>query len=379
MWLLVVLAACGGSGAAPADAAGDGATPVDATDAAVIRSLDALPPMLAAVPPADTLVFAPVTAAGSSLALAYVDHRGAIHALRRTGTQWTPVAVSAESGLALDATQISPVPIAGHGLELAVLRATGEVMTVRDDAATWQVANLTEITGAPLVEPAAPPAESTAGTLLGAPVFGGSVYVGARRRLFRFSGLGTGALSLIETPFAAPGGPIGGGYDDALLYVGPEGTAQGIVADQQAFFDNTMWGKGVIGAGGGGAQCVVYKNNSLELMVSTLAGPPGPLPQAPRPSGDLNGSERRGADPALAVTYVSNGRAVLLERRGLATWSVTDLTTAVGAPAAAGTIVAHYDGNGALLAAYLGTDGHIHLLTRAGTTWTHADLGDAGL
>ena len=36
-------------------------------------------------------------------------------------------------------------------------------------------------------------------------------------------------------------------------------------------------------------------------------------------------------------------------------------------------------GNGDLLMAYVGADGHLHLLTRAGVSWRHADLGDAGL
>lgn len=298
--------------------------------------------------------------------------------MRRVGGAWAAVDVSAAAGLALDAVAVTPVPIAGTGLELAVLRATGEIMTVRDGA-TWQVANLTEITGAPLAQPARPPADSGQGALLGAPVFGGSVYFAASDHLFRFSGLATGALSLVETVHPAPGGPIGGGFDEAIVYVGPEGTALGLAGDHAVFFDNTMWGKGVIGAGAGGEQRVVYRNNSLELRVSTLAGPPAPLPVAPRPSGDLEGSERPGPDPALAVTYAASGRPVLLERHGLATWTVTDLAVAAGAPAPGGVVVSHYDGNGDLLMAYVGADGHLHLLTRAGVSWRHADLGDAGL
>ena len=49
------------------------------------------------------------------------------------------------------------------------------------------------------------------------------------------------------------------------------------------------------------------------------------------------------------------------------------------APAAIGSPVAHYDQNGDLMVGYFGADGRVHLVTRAGATWAHADLGPSSL
>ncbi|MBL8622400.1 MAG: hypothetical protein JNK64_13890 [Myxococcales bacterium] len=367
------LLACDDGPAAGVDAA-DGPS-VDPVDAAVdARLLDALGPHAeAGPPPVESLVFAPAGFARQALALAYVDGAGHVRAYRRAPAGWTAQDVTAASGLPPDVAQVAPLAIVGSGLELAVRRRTGELGWVRDSAG-WEHENVTERAAAPLAGAA----------FAGADFRSGSIFFVADGALHRISNINVNHPTLFPIAGApAPTGPLGGPFESWIIYAGPGGVPVTLVGDVPNVLTGAppMVGKGVIGWGAEGQQSIVYRTTGDRLVVGPSAGPVIDLPiAAPAPASDLNWGERRSVPLALAVAYrTASGAAVVLERTSTSTWTAVDLGATAAAPAALGSPVAHYDQNGDLLVGYFGADGHVHLVTRAGTTWTHADLGPSSL
>ncbi len=367
------LLACDDGPAAGVDAT-DGPS-VDAVDAAIdARLLDALGPHAEAGPPAvESLVFAPAGFARPTLALAYVDGVGHVRAYRRGPGGWTAQDVTAAGGLPPDAAQVVPMRVVGSGLELAVRRRTGELLRVRDSAG-WEIENVTARASAPL-----------AGAAFAAADFlSGSIVFAADGALQRISNVNVNHPTLFPVAGApAPTGAIAGPFDIWMIYPGPGGVP--VILDEERPTVLTgapaMVGKGVVGWGVEGQQNIVYRTDAGRLVVGTSAGPMVDLPiAAPAPASDLNWGELRTVPNALAVAYrTASGAPVVLERTGASTWAAVDLAATAAAPAAIGSPVAHYDQNGDLMVGYFGADGHVHLVTRAGTTWTHADLGPSSL
>lgn len=369
------LLACDDGPAAGVDAADGPGIDAVATDAAVdARTLDALGPHPEAGPPAvESLVFTPAGSARPNLALAYVDGAGHVRAYRRGASGWGAEDVTWVGGLPPDAAQVTPMRVIGSGLEIVVRRRTGELLRVRDSA-SWEIVNATERAAAPL-----------AGAAFAADDFrGGSIVFAADGALQRITNVGFDNPTLSPIADApAPTGAIGGPFDSKMIYAGPGGVPVTLADERLTVLTGAppMIGKGVVGWGVEGQQSVVYRTTGDRLVVGPTAGPMVDLPiAAPPPASDLNWGERRSLPMALAVSYrTATGAPVVLERTNTADWTAVDLAATAGAPAAVGSPVAHYDQNGDLMVGYFGADGHVHLVTRAGTTWTAADLGPSSL
>ena len=370
------LLACDDGPTAGDDASDGPGSDAVAVDAAVdARLLDALGPHPEAGPPAvESLVFAPAGFARPALALAYVDGTGRVRAYRRQPGGWTAQDVTAASGLPPDVAQIAPFKIVGSGLELAVRRRTGELGWVRDSAGGWEFENDTERAAAPLAGAAFAGSDFRNGTLVFA----------ADGGLQRISGITVNHPTLFTVAGApTPTGAIAGPFDSWLIYPGTDGVPVVLQQDTATAIAGAppMVGKGVVGWGVEGQQSIVYRTTGDRLVVGPTAGPMVDLPiAAPTPASDLNWGERRSLPLALAVSYrTATGAPVVLERTNTSDWTAVDLAATAGAPAAIGSPVAHYDQNNDLMVGYFGADGHVHLVTRAGATWTHADLGPSSL